>query len=66
MENLITLELLQEYADTMDKLILCSDVLELDIDDPKLEIFEDMIIAKCNELNIKIYENGKINAWLLP
>jgi hypothetical protein len=61
MENLITLELLQEYADTMDKLILCSDVLELDIDDPKLEKFEDMLIAKCNELNIKIYQNGKIN-----
>jgi hypothetical protein len=25
-----------------------------------------MLIAKCNELNIKIYENGKINAWSLP
>jgi hypothetical protein len=61
MENLITLELLQEYADTMDKLILCSDTLELSIDNPKVEQFEDMIIAKCNELNIKIYQNGKIN-----
>jgi hypothetical protein len=25
-----------------------------------------MIIAKCKEFNIKIYENGKINGWFLP
>jgi len=61
MEDFITLDVMQEYADTMDKLIFCSDVLDVDIDNPKVQQFEDMIIAKCKLWNVKIYENGKIN-----
>ena len=61
MEDFITLDVMQEYADTMDKLIFCYDVLDVNIDNPKVEQFEGMIIAKCKEFNIKIYENGKIN-----
>lgn len=54
----ITLDVLQEYARVTDKLALCSDILGLRIDNPKVEEYENKVIEKCTLWNVVIDWKG--------
>lgn len=54
LKNLITLELINEYANTTDKLVLCSEILETSIDHPDVERLDMLLYKKCEEWNQEI------------
>lgn len=54
LKNLITTDLINEYAGTTDKLVLCCEVLEVSIDHPDVERLDMLLYKRCEEWNQEI------------